>query len=159
LENQEAILAEKKQYYRKNRAEKLEWQKQYHAANREAKLAYNRRYAEENSSTAVENVRQWRLENPDRRRAQSRRNAQLRRARMAATAVVEFAQEQLEQKMAYYGNACYLQIPGICTGGFDHIDHVKPISKGGPHMIANVRPACKPCNLHKRDQWPFKAAA
>ncbi|MGX7727586.1 HNH endonuclease [Rhodococcus sp. 5G237] len=45
---------------------------------------------------------------------------------------------------------CRQQLNGKGT-----VDHVKPINKGGPHMLANLRPACGPCNSRKRDQWPF----
>ncbi|YCH06398.1 HNH endonuclease [Arthrobacter sp. alpha11c] len=31
------------------------------------------------------------------------------------------------------------------------MDHVLPLSKGGPHCLSNVTPACRPCNLSKHD--------
>ena len=38
-----------------------------------------------------------------------------------------------------------------------HLDHVKPLAKGGPHLLSNLRPACELCNLRKADRWPFDA--
>lgn len=32
------------------------------------------------------------------------------------------------------------------------IEHVIPISQGGPHLLANIVPACTPCNSSKRTQ-------
>jgi 5-methylcytosine-specific restriction endonuclease McrA len=68
---------------------------------------------------------------------------------------VKFSAEQLAQKKDYHGNKCYLQLPGICTGGSDAMDHVKPLTKGGADMLANLRPICKNCNSSKGNKWPF----
>ena len=58
---------------------------------------------------------------------------------------------------ADYGNACY-----ICRVSLDfepsHWDHFQPISKGGDHSLANLRPACKSCNRRKQARWPFTPA-
>jgi len=52
--------------------------------------------------------------------------------------------------MSYWGNKCWM-----CEGPFEHVDHVKPLSKGGPHILANLRPACASCNASKNDRWPL----
>lgn len=70
---------------------------------------------------------------------------------------IPFSHGQLVDRYAVFGFRCW-----IC-GRDDvqlHMDHVKPISKGGAHMLANIRPACKPCNSRKRDAWggPREAA-
>ena len=45
---------------------------------------------------------------------------------------------------------------GICkefiVGDF-HVDHIKPLSKGGLHCYANMQPAHPACNLSKGDSW------
>lgn len=46
-----------------------------------------------------------------------------------------------------YGDECF-----YCGGGFTELDHFKPISAGGPHTLANVRPCCDGCNSIKRAQ-------
>ncbi len=45
----------------------------------------------------------------------------------------------------------------ICGGVSDHMafDHVKPIAKGGAHIPANLRLACRSCNSSKNARWPF----
>jgi 5-methylcytosine-specific restriction endonuclease McrA len=58
--------------------------------------------------------------------------------------------------MLYLGDRCYLQLNG-CTGTGDTIDHVKPLNKGGAHMLANMRLACRSCNSSKNDKWPYPA--
>lgn len=158
-ENREQIAEYMKSYYVDHSTAAIERARQWRLANPERYQEAQRRRTEETREVRSERNRQWKIDNPDRKREHARQYQHRRRARMMATQVADFTLEQMEQKMAYYGNSCYLQIPGICTGGFDHIDHVKPISKGGAHILANTRPACKPCNEYKSDKWPFEAAA
>lgn len=166
-------------HYRENRERYAELHRQYNADNREAVLEYHRKYREANREKVREYHRQWRarnperaadnlrrhrdankeriaerdrqraLANPERHRENVRRGAQVRRARKRAATVVPFTNAQWEQKKAYWGNRCYLRIPGVCTGGAEHAEHVKPLSKGGLHVLANLRPSCAPCNYRK----------
>jgi 5-methylcytosine-specific restriction endonuclease McrA len=53
-------------------------------------------------------------------------------------------------KVTYWGNRCW-----ICGGRPGAIDHVKPLSKGGPHVLANLRPICTSCNSRKGGTWPW----
>lgn len=47
--------------------------------------------------------------------------------------------------IARYGDHCtYCEV-----GPFEQLDHDLPVSRGGPHTLENVRPACIPCNLSK----------
>jgi 5-methylcytosine-specific restriction endonuclease McrA len=52
-----------------------------------------------------------------------------------------------------YDGAC-----GICgedVDPFDHeMDHIVPISRGGPHTYANVQPAHRGCNRRKSASVP-----
>ena len=36
-------------------------------------------------------------------------------------------------------------------GGKLHVDHIKPVSKGGKTVRDNLRTLCEDCNLGKRD--------
>jgi 5-methylcytosine-specific restriction endonuclease McrA len=56
--------------------------------------------------------------------------------------------EAIEAKIAYWGGKCWM-----CGEPYEHIDHVKPVSKNGPHLLANLRPACASCNVHKHARW------
>ncbi len=129
-----------------------EYQRNHYATNPEkpakaSDAARKRRQAD--PDVANERQRNYRASNRERTVSYK----QARRARESPS--VPFTPEQLKQRLDYYGNQCYLKLPGICTGGGDHIDHVKPLSKGGAHMLANLRPACKPCNSFKSAKWPF----
>lgn len=72
-----------------------------------------------------------------------------RRAQRLSTAL-PFTAEQLQQRLSMYGGRCW-----ICGGPGSDADHVKPLSKGGPHILANLRPACRSCNSRKNAQWPY----
>ena len=39
------------------------------------------------------------------------------------------------------------------------LEHVKPLNKGGAHLLCNLRPACGDCNRFKLQKWPFPTAA
>ena len=91
----------------------------------------------------------WRTRNPERRAEIDRAN----RYRRRAAKTIRFTPAQLDARMSMFGYRCWM-----CGGPFDHVDHVKPISKGGAHMLCNLRPACMPCNNRKRDTWPFHHA-
>lgn len=102
----------------------------------------------------AENNRLWRERNPERWAAHNRAAVALRRALRAAAPTVPFTNAQLDARLAYYGHRCW-----ICkTGPYEHLDHVKPLSKGGSHMLSNLRPACASCNSSKRATWPFTPA-
>lgn len=74
----------------------------------------------------------------------------LREARKRGTTVAPITAEQLDARLAFFGYRCWM-----CGGPWEHIDHVKPLSKGGPHILANLRPSCGPCNQSKNATWPF----
>ena|SRR3990167_5146289 len=76
-------------------------------------------------------------------------NARKRRARLRAATIQEFSLRDLDARMSVFGHRC-----AYCGGPFEHVDHVKPLSKGGPHCLANLRPACASCNLHKLAKHP-----
>ena len=127
------------------------WAKQ----NRDRHVERNRRWREENPAAAAACTQRYIEKHPERKRASVRASSSKRRALKLATAVVPFTAEQLHLRMSYYGNRCYIRMDGVCTGAFDDVDHVKPLSKGGAHMLSNLRPACEPCNSRKHNRWPF----
>jgi 5-methylcytosine-specific restriction endonuclease McrA len=146
--------------------------KQWAKDNRERDLANHRLSKRRCYDERKEYNRDWRRANHDRLRdaLRERRRAnpeahreyvKMRRALKINSTVVKFTTDQWEQKCAYWGNRCYLQIPGLCTGGADTQDHVKPLKAvgGSAHMLANLRPACAPCNASKNNKWPYAVPA
>lgn len=120
-----------------------------------AEKAAQKRYRERNPEARREATRAWRRRNPSyhakwRRanrvavRAEKRRSQATRRA-LRLGQFIESVDPSIVYRM--HGGMC-----GICkefiTGDF-HVDHVIPLSKGGPHGYVNTQPAHPLCNLKK----------
>lgn len=115
------------------------------SARRKSELDLYRQRVDRN----LESQRAWDRGNPDRRvQAQARR-----RARKVGTQIARFGRSEISARMAFFGNRCWM-----CGGAFECIDHVKPLSKGGPHLLSNLRPACNSCNGSKSNTWEGVAA-
>lgn len=152
-----------------------------YAKHRDKRKPVRRKYYEKNAETlksralaayradpqrVIARSAAWAASNPERvreiRRACHRRlylldperKREVWRRRQAAikhgVAVHQFTTAQVAAKVAYWGGRCW-----ICHVTYEAIDHVKPLAKGGPHMLANLRPICTACNTRKRDRWPL----
>lgn len=66
--------------------------------------------------------------------------------------VIEFTADEKALRFALWGGRCWMC--GIEAATQE--DHVKPISKGGSHCLANLRPICHSCNSSKGGRWPLK---
>lgn len=161
-EHSEELKAYFRTRYQERRGEILAEKRAYHVANRERILAYRKTYNDLNREATREYSRRWRRNNRDRHRAAAskwaRDNPDAARARRVirderiASSPSNITREGLASRIAYYGGLCW-----ICREApWEHLDHVKPLAAGGPHLLANLRPACAPCNLTKHAQWPFE---
>jgi 5-methylcytosine-specific restriction endonuclease McrA len=124
-----------------------------------AKLVYleQRRYWKENPDAEIAYKRyrsaetfRWRyMCDPDFRYHERQRNSE-RKAKNRQNHTMRLRQGALRQQfVAFDGNCCY-------CGSADRIvvDHFIPRSKGGPHVLTNLVPACHRCNTSKRDHDP-----
>jgi len=87
----------------------------------------------------------WKLKNPDRVRASHAR----RRAREAGASGVKYTtHDHIAARVTLFGGVC-----AYCREApYEHLDHVIPLSRGGSHWPANLRPACSSCNMKKHDR-------
>lgn len=74
-----------------------------------------------------------------------------RAARQKAVGFLAFTADQLAARMSMF-SGCWM-----CGAEATQIDHVKPLVAGGWHILANLRPACGPCNARKGGRWPLAA--
>lgn len=96
-----------------------------------------------------ERRRKFRAENPTHNSAYVARW----RARKRGAQRIPYTPSQVKEKIAYWGGRCW-----ICRRpieGTVHMDHVKPLAKGGMDCLSNLRPACARCNTSKCATWPF----
>jgi 5-methylcytosine-specific restriction endonuclease McrA len=95
-------------------------------------------------------VRQARRETKRRHPEANRSYVRARKVRKRGQTVLPINPARLKERIAYFGGRCWM-----CGGVGTTLDHVKPISKGGLHILANLRPACVPCNSSKGARWPL----
>lgn len=125
----------------------------------------NRRTASEwyghNRQHSIDAAREWRKENPEAARAIAKRwrennkdavraKVMRRRASAAMVTLAHVGKVEIAARRAMFGGRCW-----ICGGVGEEMDHVKPVSKRGPHCPANLRPICIHCNRTKMAKWPF----
>lgn len=110
---------------------------------------YSRRYAQAHPEKRRELRARLKANNPEMYAAIAKTGENNRRAR-ERNAPGKASTAQILARWEYYGGMCWM-----CGAPAEHIDHVKPLAKGGSNWPANLRPACAPCNLSKRDSWPF----
>lgn len=147
--NQEKTKTTRKIYKENNRDKIIASRRKYYYANKEHVNARSREYYYQNR----ERILTYYKENPEISRKEKRK----RRALVRNNGHVPYTEQQV---LDMFGTKCYLcnieidltaprstRIPGWENGL--HIDHVVPISNGGPDMIENVRPTHGSCNLKK----------
>ena len=128
--NPDKVAAYCAAYYAANRDKVAERQARYRAANRDKRAAYNRR---------------WYAANRDKAAAKSRR----RRARKAAAVPQRWRKrEDVPETLCYWCGVDLNDAP-------QHLDHIMPISLGGPATPSNEAMTCPPCNLQKSDKHPL----
>jgi 5-methylcytosine-specific restriction endonuclease McrA len=79
--------------------------------------------------------------------AYMRQKSKRRKAQMRDSVAIQVKGREIRARFAEFNHRC-----AYCGADGDlHIEHVVPISKGGPHSIGNIIPACESCNYSKRD--------
>lgn len=127
----------------------------------EVKRQYNQAFMERNPGYYAERQKAYRDADPEKYRESVRRyyathSEQWDRYRSARSHL--FRPEDLDYttwalvaaRFAMWGGKCW-----ICGVPAEARDHVKPLSKGGRHLPANIRPICHSCNSRKNARWPF----
>lgn len=88
------------------------------------------------------------------------RAAEIRRAgdkwaRRKGAPTIQFTLQQLEDRLSMFAG-CWMC--GCALDGGFHVDHVKPLARGGWHCLSNLRPSCPTCNISKGAKWPLETA-
>jgi len=118
-----------------------------------ARSAYKKEYNLKNSKKIKELQKEWRKNNPQ-YGPESVRRRRNKKTNNGYTPYKEF------EVIDLYGTKCHicnLEIDFLCSRSAKkdnwefglHIDHLIPISKGGPDTLENVRPSHAICNLRK----------
>jgi 5-methylcytosine-specific restriction endonuclease McrA len=151
--NSEKIRLRNREYRKANAVQIKHSQQAYYQANAQKIALRQREYyaaSEERRGVIRESVRELRKLFPERSRSYKNK---YRTARMD-NGHISYTAEQWRAKFDYWGQRCWICQIDLSHGGY-HIDHVKPISKGGMDCLSNLRPACGSCNSRKSSTWPF----
>jgi len=143
--------------YRKDPKKRLAQTRKYHLEHREWSKERLRAHHEANSVARYERQKE-RLKDPKRRdkSRESARRSEARRRAVKKSGIADFiSMQEITSLIEDFNNSCY-----ICTTEFGasielQIDHYMPISKGGLHTLANLKPACSDCNRRKNAIWPI----
>lgn len=147
----------KEQYY-KSHCKSLQRAREYYYRNREKCLTECKLWRKNNHDLMIKTMRQWKKNNRERylesHRLWMKNNSEhvklynmKRRANKRKVTIQDFSLQKFNDRMSIFGFKCV-----YCGGPFEHIDHAIPLSKGGKHCLANLRPSCKHCNLSKHDK-------
>ena len=121
----------------------------YFLANRDHRLALMREYAK--TYEPPEHVKQYRADYQRTHAARYREHNRRRRVRVAGNPVAVISDTLIEAKLAYWGWRCWM----CRSETIEEMDHVKPVARGGAHLLCNLRPTCRSCNRRKATRWPL----
>jgi len=141
-ENREQMLDYFKRYRQENREQRLEYEKHYRRENRD----YFKRYRQENREQRSEYNRQWRQENREKVAALRSRRRALKR-----NSVPDFLKDCPAEKQRLVQIHKLRDLLTEATGTEHHVDHIWPLSKGGPHWSGNLQIITAEENLSKGD--------
>lgn len=136
-----------------------EYNRRYRDENQEKLVQYARdwyagpgrehiaKYNEENREKRAAYYKEWTSSNRDKRRA----TEQKRRAAKSGSGG-SFTEAEWRERLSEFDGLC-----AYCGEQAEHIDHLIPVSLGGPSYIWNLIPACSSCNHSKKnrtlDEW------
>lgn len=121
--------------------------------------AWYQAWASLNPERRAQLNREWREKNPLR----VKEHSSARRAReFGNPGFVRFSDREIAGMLNRFGHRC-----AYCGGsGGSHpleLDHIVPLARGGRHALANIQPACKPCNISKHGrlliEWKYSGLA
>lgn len=130
---------------------RLERAKKWFDAHREQKRAYDKRYVKENRKKRTEYMKAWAKQNRDKAAIHERNAYALRKG-----AKGKLDQAQVELLLRAQNHKC-AYCRKLLKRKF-HLDHIKPLSKGGKHEFRNFQLLCPKCNTSKGKSDPLDFA-
>lgn len=155
--NAEHLRAYKAKHRDRDRERSRKWRKSNLAKLAEYQRRYRRKYPHrmrlyeakrQRTPDQIQRFKEyckvWHAAHPESRQSSYQR----RRARISAShnRVTPAALLNLYQKSG--GKCCYCEQP-LDNRGRGHLEHRRPLSRGGSHIMKNLSLACSRCNLHK----------
>lgn len=148
----EAFRAHQRAYYDKNRDHCRAAARDYYVAQKEVKNARSKAHYRANRAKYIALAIEYSAKHPERTRLIMRGVSGRRRAaeRKGVKPSVMAAWVKAQKKVCHW---C-----GIKCASEYQVDHIIPLSKGGPHELRNLCIACPPCNRRKNAKDPIEFA-
>ena len=157
--NKEAILEKKKAYYEANKEAIAERKKAYREANKEAIAKRDKAYREANKEAIAERKKAYCEANKEaiaeRKKTYRETNKEVilewvsKRRALKINAVPKFLRNCEEEKKRLQEIYKLRQVLSDATGIIYHVDHMWPLSDGGPHWSGNLQVIPAQENLSK----------
>lgn len=142
IKNPDIQRAAKRRHHIRHRAQILARAKMYRSAHKDEMRITTRNWRVANRERSNQNHYRWVAKNPEKAAVISS-NKRARRDHAIGDSVITAAQ-WAAVRLAYNNLCAYCGEQKPLT-----IDHVVPLSRGGPHLAENIVPACKSCNSRK----------
>jgi len=148
--------------YVENRGAEIDAMRRWRVANPERAKASSKAWYEANKERTLENVRVWRAANPDCVRAYRK----LREARDRSSLWFSYGElvspHEVFKRDKWRCRACGCKTPKELRGTIEpnapELDHVIPLSLGGPHTRKNLQCLCRSCNSKKSAKYEGQLA-
>lgn len=150
LENWEAARERDRRYNEEHAEEIRAWRERYYRENAERLREQSREHYERNRQSYIEKAKRWEEENPAKARELKNASNRRRRALLRGNGYEKYTAEDINRLWHDQGGCCaYCGTPLFANY---HIDHVVPISRGGPDKLDNLALACPWCNQSKNNK-------
>jgi 5-methylcytosine-specific restriction endonuclease McrA len=154
-----------KLYYQNNKQDRLAYARRRYAENKERIDRENKEYAKRNpdrrraiarkwARNNPETLKKWCDGNPEKRRIYASLNQSRRRTRIKERG--KFTKADIDHILKSQNGRC-----AYCRSSIKddyHIDHIKPLAKGGSNWPANIQLCCADCNHSKNARDPLEFA-
>jgi len=148
----------RREYYRNNKSRENENSRKYHAKNKDRRRQYAREYAVQNPELRYLNGKRWREKNPNYRQQYRQKNRakyliyiENRRTRQLGTRLSKDLAVKLLKSQRGKCDCC-----GGKLGNDYQLDHIIPLSRGGPHIDSNIQLTHRICNFRKGSKLPHE---
>ena len=145
--NKEKILDRHKAYKEVNKERGAEQNKAYREANKDKISEQNKAYREANKERRAEQNKAYREANKDKTNEKASRHRARKR-----NAIPKFLRNCGVEKQRLRDTYKLSQLFSEATGIEHHVDHMWPLSKGGPHWSGNLQILTATENLSKNDK-------
>lgn len=154
-------------YRERNRESLIEADRRRNVAQRDKRRAYMKaynarpdvrrrmqQYRQRHAETSRKQNLDWNREHPERLRELRVLGTQRRRALLAQVPAETFLPIDVFKRDRWRCQLCGKRTPKAEVGTnamtAPTLDHIVPLSRGGPHTLANTQCACRRCNCRKR---------